>query len=211
MKNLVKVDTFLPVFKGCYGNYWEEFTPYDEHGEELPWERYDIDSKAMLESIGKGVITYLGMCTELWEKLGIEDMEFQSSYSPAYYNFSNDSINIEVTINTKILAEYVYNNWDRYTKEGAKDLADATIQCWEAILKKDLHAFGTSFLKSFHAQIAMFPNMFDESIKPIIDKYASKSIGYKLSGAGGGGYLILIAEKEIENAIQIKIRRKNLM
>ena len=97
------------------------------------------------------------------------------------------------------------------TKEGAKDLADATIQCWEAILKKDLHAFGTSFLKSFHAQIAMFPNMFDESIKPIIDKYASKSIGYKLSGAGGGGYLILIAEKEIENAIQIKIRRKNLM
>jgi len=97
------------------------------------------------------------------------------------------------------------------TKEGAKDLADATIQCWEAILNKDLHAFGTSFLKSFHAQIAMFPNMFDESIKPIIDKYASKSIGYKLSGAGGGGYLILIAEKEIENAIQIKIRRKNLM
>ncbi len=97
------------------------------------------------------------------------------------------------------------------TKEAAKDLADAAIQCWDAILKKDLHAFGTAFLASFHAQIEMFPNMFDETIKPIIDKYASKSIGYKLSGAGGGGYLILIAEKEIENAIQIKIRRKNLM
>ena len=97
------------------------------------------------------------------------------------------------------------------TKEGAKNLADAANNCWDAILNKDLHAFGTSFLKSFHAQIAMFPNMLDENIKPIIDKYASKSIGYKLSGAGGGGYLILIAEKEIENAIQIKIRRKNLM
>ena len=97
------------------------------------------------------------------------------------------------------------------TKEGAKNLADAAIQCWNAILNKDLHAFGTAFLASFHAQIEMFPNMFDETIKPIIDKYASKSIGYKLSGAGGGGYLILIAEKEIENAIQIKIRRKNLM
>ena len=97
------------------------------------------------------------------------------------------------------------------TKEAAKNLADATIQCWEAILNKDLHAFGTAFLASFHAQIKMFPNMFDESIKPIIDKYASKCIGYKLSGAGGGGYLILIAEKEIESAIQIKIRRKNLM
>jgi cytidyltransferase-like protein len=97
------------------------------------------------------------------------------------------------------------------TKEAAKNLADAAIQCWDAILNKDLYAFGTAFLASFHAQIEMFPNMFDETIKPIIDKYALKSIGYKLSGAGGGGYLILIAEKEIENAIQIKIRRKNLM
>ncbi len=97
------------------------------------------------------------------------------------------------------------------TKEAAKNLADAAIKCWDAILNKDLYAFGTAFLASFHAQIEMFPNMFDETIKPIIDKYASKSIGYKLSGAGGGGYLILIAEKEIENAIQIKIRRKNLM
>jgi len=97
------------------------------------------------------------------------------------------------------------------TKEGAKNLADAAINCWEAILKKDLKTFGSAFLASFHAQIAMFPNMVDETIHPIIDQYASKSIGYKLSGAGGGGYLILISEKEIENAIQIKIRRKNLM
>ncbi len=96
-------------------------------------------------------------------------------------------------------------------KEGAKNLADAAINCWEAILKKDLKTFGSAFLASFHAQIAMFPNMVDETIHPIIDQYASKSIGYKLSGAGGGGYLILISEKEIENAIQIKIRRKNLM
>jgi cytidyltransferase-like protein len=107
--------------------------------------------------------------------------------------------NYEVLANTSI------------TENGAKDLAVAANNSWNAILKKDLHAFGTAFLASFHAQIAMFPNMLDESIKPIIDRYASKSIGYKLSGAGGGGYLILIAEKEIENAIQIKIRRKNLM
>lgn len=117
MKNLVKVDTFLPVFKGCYGNYWDEYTPYDEYGNELPWERYDIDSKAMLESIGKSVIDYLYHSTELFEKLGIEDMEYQSSYSPAYYNFSNDSINVEVTINTEYFSQYIYNNWDRYSKE----------------------------------------------------------------------------------------------
>ncbi|MEY4057333.1 MAG: hypothetical protein RLZ50_545, partial [Bacteroidota bacterium] len=95
------------------------------------------------------------------------------------------------------------------TEAGAKNLADAANQCWDAIQVKDVTAFGTAFLASFHAQIAMFPNMVDETIQPIINKYASKSFGYKLSGAGGGGYLILVANEAIENAIRIKIRRKN--
>jgi len=108
------------------------------------------------------------------------------------------------------------NNYDvlantNITKEGAKDLAAAANDCWEAILKKDLPAFGNAFLASYQAQIAMFPNMVDATIQAIIDQYAPKSMGYKLSGAGGGGYLILISDKAIENAIQIKIRRKNLM
>jgi cytidyltransferase-like protein len=108
------------------------------------------------------------------------------------------------------------NNYDvlantNITKEGAKNLADAANACWEAILKKDLHAFGKAFLASYHAQIAMFPNMIDDTIQAIMEKYAPKSLGYKLSGAGGGGYLILVANEPIENAIQIKIRRKNLM
>jgi galactokinase/mevalonate kinase-like predicted kinase len=95
------------------------------------------------------------------------------------------------------------------TEAGAKNLADAANNCWDAMQVKDVAAFGTAFLASFHAQIAMFPNMVDETITPIINKYASKCFGYKLSGAGGGGYLILVANEGIENAIRIKIRRKN--
>lgn len=116
-KTVCKVDTFLPVFKGCYGNYWDDYRPYDEYGDELSYERYEIDSKAMLESIGKSIIGYLYNSTELFELLGIESMEFQSSYSPQFYNFSNDSINIEVTANTEILAKYVFENWDTYKEE----------------------------------------------------------------------------------------------
>ena len=109
------------------------------------------------------------------------------------------SSNYDVLANTNI------------TEAGAKNLADAANQCWDAIQAKDLAAFGKAFLASFHAQIAMFPNMMDEMIQPIIDKYAANTVGYKLSGAGGGGYLILIADQAIENAIRIKIRRKNSM
>jgi cytidyltransferase-like protein len=91
---------------------------------------------------------------------------------------------------------------------GARRLAEATDRCWDAILAKNLEQFGRSFTDAFHAQVAMFPNMVDDSIRSVIDRYASHALGWKLSGAGGGGYLILISEKRIENAIQVKIRRK---
>jgi galactokinase/mevalonate kinase-like predicted kinase len=35
------------------------------------------------------------------------------------------------------------------------------------------------------------------------------ALGWKLSGAGGGGYLIFITEKDIPNSLKIHIRRRN--
>lgn len=93
--------------------------------------------------------------------------------------------------------------------EGAKALADATEVCWEALRQKDLYKFGESFRRSFEGQIAMFPNMVDDSILQIIDQYSSHALGWKLSGAGGGGYLILVTEKPLEGSMQVRIRRKD--
>ncbi len=95
-------------------------------------------------------------------------------------------------------------------EQGAKQLALAAIGCWEAIQQKDAKAFGKYFLDSFHAQIHMFPNMMNPITAEIIEKYKGHGLGYKLSGAGGGGYLIIVSEQSIENAIQIKIRRRAL-
>lgn len=92
---------------------------------------------------------------------------------------------------------------------GAKALAVAADNCWDAIVNKDINAFGAAFTASFEAQIAMFPNMVYQDIFDLIDTYKSQALGWKLSGAGGGGYLILVSEKPIANAIKIKIRRKD--
>jgi cytidyltransferase-like protein len=96
----------------------------------------------------------------------------------------------------------------RIDAAGARRLAEATDNCWNAILGNDLVQFGKYFTHSFDAQVAMFPHMIDDSILSVIDRYRPRSLGWKLSGAGGGGYLILISDKPIENTIQIKIRRK---
>jgi cytidyltransferase-like protein len=95
----------------------------------------------------------------------------------------------------------------RIDAAGAKRLADAADNCWNAITAKNLEAFGAAFTQSFDAQTAMFPNMVDHGIRSIIERYQSRALGWKLSGAGGGGYLILVSDKEIENTIRIKVRR----
>ena len=92
---------------------------------------------------------------------------------------------------------------------GAQALADAAENVWKSLLNKDLKSFGRSFRQSFEAQIAMFPNMVDEDIMKTIEKYSNKALGWKLSGAGGGGYLILVSETPIDEAIKIKIRRNS--
>ena len=92
---------------------------------------------------------------------------------------------------------------------GAKRLSHAADMCWKSILEKNLTGFGKYFRESFEAQVAMFPNMANENIYDIIEKYKDKAHGWKLSGAGGGGYLILISEDPVPGAFKIKIRRKD--
>lgn len=90
---------------------------------------------------------------------------------------------------------------------GASSLSKAAMACWEAIRSKDIKAFGASVAQGFEAQIAMFPNMLSEGVQEQIDLYRQQALGWKLSGAGGGGYLILVSENPIPSAIKIRIRR----
>jgi cytidyltransferase-like protein len=94
------------------------------------------------------------------------------------------------------------------TSAGARALAEAAENCWQAILKQDAVAFGAAFRRSFEAQVAMFPNMADAGVFQMIEQYRDVALGWKLSGAGGGGYLVLVSERPIERAIRVKARRR---
>ncbi|MGB4871045.1 MAG: hypothetical protein WBP47_13405, partial [Candidatus Promineifilaceae bacterium] len=69
--------------------------------------------------------------------------------------------------------------------------------------------FGRSIRESFEAQIAMFPNMMNDSVARLIEKYHDMALGWKLSGAGGGGYMILVSDRPIENAVRVIARREH--
>jgi len=90
----------------------------------------------------------------------------------------------------------------------ARRLSVAANNAWSAILKKDVEAFAKAFTSSFEAQIAMFPNMVDGEILRSLEEYKKEALGWKLSGAGGGGYFVLVAkEPQLRNGMKIKIRR----
>lgn len=88
-----------------------------------------------------------------------------------------------------------------------KKLADASTDCWASILNKDLNGFANAFRASFEAQTAIFPNMLNTKIEKVIDQYKDKAMAWKLSGAGGGGYLVLVADRPVKNSMKVKIRR----
>ena len=95
------------------------------------------------------------------------------------------------------------------TKENAAALAHHAQECWTAILNRDLINAGRAMRTAFEAQLKMFPLMADENLRQFIANNTASAAGYKLSGAGGGGYLILLSEYPVQNALQIRARRSN--
>ncbi len=98
------------------------------------------------------------------------------------------------------------------TIEGAIALAKAARDTWAAIRAQDLEGFGRGVTDGFKAQVAMFPHMADEYIYEFISEVLSRNtdniLSYKLSGAGGGGYMICVVREPLPNSIIIKIPRE---
>jgi len=94
----------------------------------------------------------------------------------------------------------------RVTAANVRALALAADRCWAAILKMNLAEFGREFRSSFEAQVRLFPKMMTAEVRAAIKQYAGRAAGWKLSGAGGGGYLVVVSERVVPGAIRVKIR-----
>lgn len=105
-------------------------------------------------------------------------------------------------------AGYDVLGYTRITRSRVRVLAAAADHCWKAIQNRNIEEFGHYFRASFEAQVSMFPTMANREVRSVIKQYEGKSLGWKLSGAGGGGYLILVNKHAIPASIKIKIRRK---
>ena len=117
------VGTWLPLFGGFYNSrYWEadESSITDEDGNELDYDKiYEyIDYEGYREGVSKQVTEVVG--SKLMELGLISGIRYESVSSPKYYNFSNDSIDIEIgmtSFNINNLNRIIIENYDVISAE----------------------------------------------------------------------------------------------
>jgi len=127
----MKKETYLPIFQGFYGTLFES-----DHLEEQAIENLNEDrAENKLKPVEWDDVEFdyqdymhhasLECCGAIERQLQYIDksivIEFQKIVSPREYNFTNDSIDIEVTIdNYNIILKYVEDNkeaFNAYIKE----------------------------------------------------------------------------------------------
>lgn len=91
-------------------------------------------------------------------------------------------------------------------KTYVKELGEAGNLCWESILKKDIAGLGKSMKDTYLSWKRILPlTVPDDILKEMETKYFPFYPGAITSGSGGG-YVIVASEKNVPDAIKIKVR-----
>lgn len=85
----------------------------------------------------------------------------------------------------------------------AQIMAETTDRAWASIMAGNVKAWGEATKEFLDAQLKMFPRMLTPEIGEAIEFYRNTAYGWKITGCGGGGYLVLISDKPISNAIKV--------
>lgn len=123
------IETFLPIFSGYYSNsYWDtsqqeedELNEVNQQREakgwkEVTWNELKFNYQEHQEELSKAITDAV---EELMEEY-VESITFQKLVSPKFYNFTNDSINVEIVPKVEAIENYLKDNaenFEKYLKE----------------------------------------------------------------------------------------------
>ena len=117
----MRKETFLPCFPGFYGTYLEPEFEYEidyiyeirkEYGlneiEPNPWDYFDNDAYEL--DVCKSFADLIdGELSDF-----VKNIKIQSIVHPREYNFTTDSVNIELDIDIKAIQRFIYKNLDDF-------------------------------------------------------------------------------------------------
>lgn len=153
----MKIETYCPLFPGFYGTIFEpneenEIESHnDENDTELSYDDFEFDYTDYQFRVASAFVNSFEV--EFQDVMPVE-IKYQSLSSPKYYNFSNDSINIEVDLDFDKFMEIVNENKedlrkyirDNYTsRDGFNSFHSNDIEDWcdpEYVLENASHRVG---------------------------------------------------------------------
>jgi hypothetical protein len=108
------IDTWLPLFKGFYYTIWDgdsELDSFCEYNEvssddvEVDWLGYRQKVAVLITSEIESKLIELGL---------VESVKYQTIISPNYYNFVNDSIDVNIVPIVDGIVSYIHSNYDAF-------------------------------------------------------------------------------------------------
>jgi hypothetical protein len=111
----MKLETFCPLFPGFYGTVFEsdesnEIYSYNQENDtDLNYDDFEWDYEDYYDRVASAFVESFER--EFNDILPVS-ITFQKVVSPKYYNFANDTIDIEVEVNLPKLLQLVENNKD---------------------------------------------------------------------------------------------------
>tara|TARA_R100000781_G_C4079356_1_gene127180 strand:- start:1721 stop:2305 length:585 start_codon:yes stop_codon:yes gene_type:complete len=124
----MKIDTYLPIFKGFYQSIYEpnnleelQFEDINEIRENnnkkpISFDNIDFDYNKYYIDVSKQ------LCDVIQDELSdyINVIRYKNINSPKYYNYSNDFIECEIEPKKDNILNYIksnYNDWKKYLKD----------------------------------------------------------------------------------------------
>ena len=121
----MKVQTFLPVFNGFYNTLFENLIDNavdgaieyhnEQNNTDLVYDDFNFNFDSIMQEICKDAVLKI---EEKLNEIGIIcKIKFETLFSPREYNFSNDSINIEINLKKfSRVIEILEQNFDSFTQ-----------------------------------------------------------------------------------------------
>lgn len=87
-----------------------------------------------------------------------------------------------------------------------QELGEAGNLCWESILKKDITGLGKALTTTFLSWRKILPLTVPDHVMNEMEKKYFPNFPGAITSGSGGGYVIVVSDKQVGNSIKIKIR-----
>jgi cytidyltransferase-like protein len=144
---------------------------------------------------------------------GISRLYYEGKYWPSQIDSTRDKDICEWLSRTIHLiplaprpAEYDPIKEKHLSLDSVRELGEAGEECWKSILRKDAAGLGESMTRTFLAWKHMLPYTVPDTVmNEMKTRHMPDSLGAITSGSGGG-YAVVVSEKEIPGSFRIKVR-----